>query len=138
MLALVVAALLTLPAVAGARPAADHARVSLDQVTVVRLSDGAPVRVVHRGQSALYRAQYTVRGGSGTGRLVMRLRNPHWLFTISSKAQHLHPGVWRFAARAAVPVRFPAGDYTLTTTVSLRRGAKTVATAVARRALRVA
>ena len=135
--ALAVGALLTLVGVTGAQGAADPARISLDKVTVVRVSDGTAVRLVHRGQNASYRARYTVRGGSGTGQLVMRIRQGSWLFTISSKAQPIHPGVWRFAARAAIPGRFPAGRYTLTTTVTLRQGSRTVATAIGHRSLQV-
>jgi hypothetical protein len=135
--ALAVCVVLAPAGVAGAHPSARQARISIDRVTVVRVSDGMAVRLVKRGRISSYRAQYTIRGGSGTGRVVMRIRNDKWLFTISSKAQYVHPGVWRFAARAAIPARFPAGAYTMTTTVTLQQGSKTAAAATVRRPLRI-
>jgi hypothetical protein len=131
------AALLAPVAVAASRPSAAPAHISLNKVSVVRRSDGVSVKLVHRGRSASFRAQYTITGGSGTGQLVMRIHQGAWLFTISSHPQHVHPGVWRFAANAAIPARFPAATYTLTTTVTLRKGSKTVATAEGRRSLHV-
>ncbi len=121
--ALTIACALVLALVPVAAGANRDLRVSVSRLTV-------PAKLAS-GKAVSFGVLYTVRGpaarrAQATVRLVLNSDNNTSTYTVTSLPATVRPAIWRWRVTDKLPALKP-GSYVATATITLRRGAKVVA-----------